>query len=174
VETYGLERFVAIDVEIASKSPLTICSIGAARFELGRETGAYRSLVHVAGPVRYGRIHGLTRADLQGAPAWPLVWKEILGVVSNINTMVAFRASFDRGAILAMSARHGIRLPRLRFVCAAAMIEKRHGCGLDLSASLRMLRISFPGRPHEPLSDARAAGLIAIACAAPPPILTGR
>jgi DNA polymerase III epsilon subunit-like protein len=152
-----MERFVAIDVEIASKSPLSICAIGAARFEFGRETGAYRSLVHVDGPVRFSRVHGLTRA---------VAWKGILGVLDDISTLVAFRASFDRGAILAMSAHHRIRLPRLRFVCAAAMMEERYGSRLDLSACLGVLGLPFPGRPHEPLADARAAALIAIACGA--------
>jgi DNA polymerase III epsilon subunit-like protein len=161
-----MERFVAIDVEIASKSPLSICAIGAARFEFGRETGAYRSLVHVDGPVRFSQIHGLTRADLLGAPPWPVAWKGILSVLDDISTLVAFRASFDRGAILAMSAHHKIRLPRLRFVCAAAMMEERYGSRLDLSAYLGVLGVPFPGRPHEPLSDARAAALIAMACGA--------
>ena len=163
-----MERFVAIDVEIASKSPLTICAIGAARFELGRETESYRSLVHVDGPVRFGRIHGLTRADLLGAPPWPLVWKGILSVLDDVSTLVAFRASFDRGAILAMSAHHRIRLPRLRFVCAAAMMEERYGSKLDLGACLNVLGLPFPGRPHEPLADARAAALVALACTAAP------
>lgn len=158
------DRFVAVDVEIATRSPMQICAIGAARFELGRETNCYQSLVQVRGRVRFTDIHGLTAADLADAPSWPEVWQGVLGILGEIDTAVAFRASFDRGAILAMSARHGVRLPRLRFLCAGEMMKAHRGCDLNLSGSLELLGIPFPGRPHDALSDARAAAAIAIAC----------
>jgi DNA polymerase III epsilon subunit-like protein len=88
----------------------------------------------------------------------------VLGILGGIDTAVAFKAGFDRGAILAMSARHGVRLPRLEFVCAAEIMKTRYGCHLDLRGSLELLGIPFPGRPHDALSDARAAAAIAIAC----------
>ena len=169
-----MDRFVAIDVEISSRSPPRICAIGAARFERGVETRAFCSLVQVDGPIRFSRIHGLTWADLVGAPGWPTAWKGVLDVLDDIRTVVAFRASFDRGAILAMCARHGLRLPRLHFVCAAAMMETRYGCRLNLSESLLVLGVPFPGRPHEPLADARAAAMIALACDAEPAPALGR
>ena len=162
-----MDRFVAVDVEIASRSPMCICAIGAARFELGRETNSYRSLVHVEGPVRFTDIHGLTAGDLAGAPVWPVVWSALLDLLGDLRLLVAFHATFDRAAILAMCARHGLRPPRLRFACAAEMIEARCGHGLDLRSALEVLGLPFPGCPHDPLSDARAAGAIAIACAPP-------
>lgn len=155
---------MAVDVEIASRSPMRICAIGAVRVEHGRETRSYRSLVYAKGPVRFTQIHGLTAIDLVHAPAWPAVWRDLLVVIGEIGLLVAFRASFDRGAILAMCAHHGVRLPRLRFACAAAMIEKQYGKKLDLRTSLDLLGLPFPGTPHEPLADARAAAAIALAC----------
>lgn len=163
-----MDRFVALDVEIASRSPMRICAIGAARFELGRETRSYRSFVQAKAPIRFSRIHGLTSIDLAGAPSWPVVWNDLLKVLGDIHTVVAFRASFDRGALLAMSAHHGIRLPRLRFVCAAELMGARYGSRVDLSESLAVLGLRFPGSPHEPLADARAAALIALACTTVP------
>ena len=157
-------QFVALDVEIASRSPMQICAIGAARFELGRETKSCESLVQVRGRVRFTSIHGLTAADLADAPSWRDAWQGVSSVLGDIPTVVAFRASFDRGALLAMSAHHGIRLPRLRFLCAAEMMKTRHGCDLNLTGSLERLGIPFPGWPHDALSDARAAAAIAIAC----------
>jgi DNA polymerase-3 subunit epsilon len=158
-----MDRFVAIDVEISSRSPTRICAIGAARFERGVETRAFCSFVQVDGPIRFGHIHGLTAADLVGAPDWPTAWKGVLDVLGDVRTVVAFRANFDRGAILAMSARHGLRLPRLHFVCAAKIMEMRGARRLNLSDSLRVMGVPFPGRPHEPLADARAAAIIALA-----------
>lgn len=163
----SLDRFIALDVEISARTPIQICAIGAARFESGKETGAFQSLVRVEGPVRFTRIHGLRATDLVGAPDWPTAWKGVLDLRGDIETLVAYRARFDRGAILAMSARCGVRLPRLRFVCAAELLERRFGRQPDLSAALEILGRPFPGRPHDPLADARAAGLIALACLQP-------
>lgn len=155
---------MAVDVEIASRSPMRVCALGAVRIEHRRETQSYRSLVHAKGPVRYTHVHGLRAVDLVRAPMWAAVWRDLLDVIGDIRLLVAFRASFDRAAILAMCAHHGIRLPRVRFVCAAAMIEKQYGRKLDLRASLDILGLPFPGSPHEPLADARAAAAIALAC----------
>jgi inhibitor of KinA sporulation pathway (predicted exonuclease) len=48
------------------------------------------------------------------------------------------------------------------------MIEARCGRRLDLRAALDVLGLPFPGRPHDPLGDARAAAAIALACAPGP------
>ena len=160
----SFERFVAIDVETASRSPMSVCAVGAARFESGQETGAFKSLVHVTGPVRFGRIHGLDATDLVGAPKWPAVWHALLQFVGDFQEFVAYRAAFDRGAILAMCAHHSVRVPPLHFTCAAQMVESRFGRKLELREALQMLGLRFPGRPHDPLADARAAAAVAIAC----------
>lgn len=167
--TTMLERFVALDVETASRSPASVCAVGAARFELGRETGHFKSLVRFSGPVRFGQIHGLAAADLAGAPAWPEVWRALLQFVGDVREFVSFRAMFDRGAILAMCARHDVRVPPLRFTCAAELIEEKLKKKLDLPEALQALALPFPGRHHDPLADARAAAAIVIACCQQPP-----
>ncbi len=169
----SFERFVAIDVETASRSPMSVCAVGAARFESGQETGAFKSLVHVRGPVRFGRIHGLDAADLAGAPAWPAVWHALLQFVGDFREFVAYRAAFDRGAILAMCANHNVRVPPLHFTCAAQIVESRFARKLDLREALQLLGVPFPGRHHDPLADARAAAAVAIACSQPLPARPG-
>jgi DNA polymerase-3 subunit epsilon len=156
----NLDRFVALDVEIASRSPLTVCAIGVGRFESGRETAYYQSLVRFTGPVRYTDVHGLTRADLRDAPPWPLVWRRFLEVLGDNRVVVAYRAKFDRAAVMTMCARYTLRMPPIRFVCAAKTYEEHAGRPADLVSALRSLRIPFPGRPHDPLADARAAAAI--------------
>jgi len=162
-----LDRFIAIDVETASRSPMSVCAVGAARFEQGGETGTFKSLVHVDGPIRFGRIHGLEVRELAGAPDWPAVWQRLLDFTGGIREFVAYRAEFDRGAVLAMCASHHVRVPPLRFTCAAKMIEERFAGNRDLREALRLLGLPFPGRHHDPLADARAAAAIAIACRVP-------
>jgi DNA polymerase III epsilon subunit-like protein len=86
--------------------------------------------------------------------------------MGEIRLVVAFNAPFDRAAILTMCAQSALRLPRMSFVCAARMVESRLGQRLDLRGSLEALGLPFPGRPHDPLADARAAAAIVLACQA--------
>lgn len=157
--------FVAVDVEVSSRSPLTICSVGAARFRSGVETGSFYSPVRATGKMRFGRIHGLTLADVAVAPPWATVWQDLIRFISPVSVYVAFNATFDRGAILTMCARHGVRPPPMRFLCAAAMAEACLGRRLDLPSAVAALGLTFPGRHHDALSDARAAGAVAVKCA---------
>jgi DNA polymerase III subunit epsilon len=159
----NLDDFVALDVEIASRSPLTVCAIGIARFESGREAAHYQSLVRFTGQVRYTDVHGLTRADLRDAPLWPVVWKRVLDVLGDSRIVVAYRAAFDRAAVMTMCARYSLRLPPVRFVCAAKAYEEHAGQSADLVSALRALHIPFPGKPHDPMADARAAAAIMLA-----------
>lgn len=155
-----LDHFVALDVEIARRAPLTVCAVAAARYEAGEEIMHYASMVNVVGHVKYTNIHGLTKADLRDAPSWAAVWKHLAVVLDGIQTVVAYRAAFDRAAVMTMCARHAVRMPRVRFVCAAAMYRDRFGRSISLSAAMQHLELPFPGRPHDPLADARAAGTL--------------
>jgi len=156
-------RFVAIDVEVASRRPLRVCSVGAIRVEDGEETAHVEALVRIDGPIAYSRIHGLTAAELRRAPEWPAVWPSIVDLAAGVRQFVAFRAEFDRGAILTMCSRHGLRPPPLPFVCVASIAEKRFGESRTLGEYLARLGIEYPGKPHDALSDARAAAALLLA-----------
>lgn len=158
------DRFVAVDVEIAGRTPVRVCAIGAACFEAGVEIDHFESLVCVKGPIHYTGIHGLAASDLRGAPLWPTVWGSFCRFLRDVNLLVAFRAEFDRGAILTMCGRDGIRVPRMHFECAASVVKAQFGWSLGLSESIARLGLPFPGRPHDPLSDARAAAAIVMEC----------
>src|SRR5690606_13287832 len=101
-------------------------------------------------------------ADLRDAPPWPVVWNRIGALLDGIHVVVAYRAAFDRAAVMTMCARQAVRMPSLRFVCAAAMYQDRFGRSVSLSAALRQMDLDFPGRPHDPLADARAAAALAL------------
>lgn len=156
--------FTAIDVEIASKSPLNICAIAAVRIENGHEVGSYYSLVACPGRIGFTRIHKISSAALLDAPNWPTVWSSIINFIDDNVPLVAFRASFDRAAILAMCAQYGLRVPRLKFYCAASIAEKYLQRRVTLQEALNLLGMEFPGRPHDALADARAAAAVVLAC----------
>ena len=164
-----MNRFVAFDVEIASRSPIRVCAVGAVRIQHAAETATFHSLVAVPGRVHYSDIHGLTATDLHGAPEWPDVWARLLELLHGVDTLVSFRATFDRSALLTMCGRYNQRLPRLRFLCAAELAYTRLGRRLTLAESIHALGLPFPGRPHDPLADARAAAAIVLACSRPGP-----
>lgn len=159
-----MRTFVALDVEIASRSPLHVCAIGAARFENGVEVASHASLVRTEGRIRYGHIHKLTIGDLRRAPSWNSAWRAVLPLFDGVCNVIAFRAEFDRAAVLTMAARHGVRLPRLHFTCAAEAARLHLGARLSLAETMTRLAIPFPGTPHDPLSDARAAAAVFLAC----------
>lgn len=152
--------FISIDVETAARSPARICAIGAARFENGRETATFHSLVHTHRPIHYTHIHGLSAADLSDAPPWPIVWRSLQNFLGDTHTLVGYRVGFDRAALLTMCARYGLRLPRFQFVCAAEVFRKTFRRSPDLATALKDIGLPFPGRPHDPLADARAAALL--------------
>lgn len=162
------DPFVALDVEISSRRPLQVCAIGVVRVAHGKEADAYQSLVRVTGRVRYSHIHGLRASDLRMAPSWPEVWTGVLRVLAGTQQVVAYRAAFDRAAILTMCARHGLRLPPLRFLCAAEQCRQHLGRDVDLPGALEACGMPFPGRPHEPLADARAAAALVLALSRAP------
>jgi DNA polymerase III epsilon subunit-like protein len=160
-----LPSFVALDVEISSRSPMRICAVAAVGIQSGNEIFAFRSLVHASGRVHYSAIHGLRASDLTLAPRWTVVWPELAPLLAGHQPVVAFRAAFDRGAVLTMCGRDGLKLPPLRFACAAEMARARLDAHLDLVSTMHRLGLPFPGTPHDPLCDARAAAAIAVACA---------
>jgi DNA polymerase-3 subunit epsilon len=163
----ALSRFIAIDVETASRARASVCAIGAARFEGGIEAASFRSLVRASGPIRFGNIHGIAAADLASAPRWDTVWPQLVSWSCGIREFVAYRAEFDRGAILAMCAKHNVKLPPLRFTCAAKIMRARFPGERSLREALETLEVPYPGRPHDPLADARAAAAIVVACSKP-------
>ena len=161
-------RFVAVDVETGSRYPPRICSIAAVRMDDGQETALFHSVVAFSGRLRFSEIHGLTARDLAVAPRWPAVWRAFTGFITDtpddIPTLVAYRAGFDRGALLSMCGLHGVRMPQLRFCCAAEMVKQRFGRNMSLWSAMREFELPFPGSPHDPRADARAVASILLAC----------
>jgi DNA polymerase III subunit epsilon len=156
-------RFTAFDVEVSSRSPLTVCAVAAVLYDGEKEVSAFSSLVAVKGRVHYTHIHGLTDDALRGAPNWPDVWLRLQPLLTSSPTVVAFRASFDRAALLTMCGLHGVRLPPLLFTCVADEAKRTFGYQGTLSEHLQRLGTPYPGQPHDALADARAAALLLFA-----------
>jgi len=172
--------FVGIDVETACPEKGAVCSIGVSlvrRGEVVRERQWYLNPGTRFDP-RFIGIHGITPAQVAGAPRLRDAWSEIERFLSQglaslseptlfagaveppPPLFVAHNAQFDRTQI---ETALGNPLP-FAMACTVAMSRRafpkleRH----NLAAVSSHLRI--PLRHHDALSDARASALIAYRC----------
>ena len=75
-----MKDFAAIDFETANEQRTSVCSVGVVIVRDGEIVDHYYSLIRPE-PEYYTywntRVHGLTLADTQDAPIFPVVWQEI-------------------------------------------------------------------------------------------------
>jgi ATP-dependent Lhr-like helicase len=96
-------EFVAFDLETTGLHPVVdrILEFGAIRFRLdGTEIGRFHRLVNpeCEVPERATSIHGITNAELSGAPCLQEVLPELVGFIGDSQTLLAaHNAAFDIG-----------------------------------------------------------------------------
>jgi DNA polymerase-3 subunit alpha (Gram-positive type) len=105
-----LDRYVALDFETTSLSPRTgeVIEIGAVRFEGGRPTGRFTTLVRPEGelPADVVALTGIGPGDLQTAPVLDDVLDAFLAFLGD-DPVVAHNAAFERGYLAALLRRRG-------------------------------------------------------------------
>ncbi len=104
-------NFISIDVETANADMASICSIGAAKFENGRLTSEWYSLVN---PQDYFdeinvSIHGINEGMVVGAPTYAEAANILHEMLSG--TVAVTHTHFDRIAIHQASQRWSIPKP---------------------------------------------------------------
>ena len=72
-------NFTAIDFETANCARASVCAVGLVRVENGKTVAEYNTLIN---PETYFdwrcvNVHGITPEDVESAPTFPKVWKEI-------------------------------------------------------------------------------------------------
>lgn len=68
-------------------------------------------------PAESTKVHGLTDADLAGAPSWPEVFPMVAALLAE-RTIVVYNADFDRRMITGSCATHGLMAPDGEWHCA--------------------------------------------------------
>lgn len=158
-------RFVAIDVETANADMASICSIGAAAFEDGVLVDEWYSLID---PKDYFdginiSIHGITEADVRGAPTF----KEAMGEIERRlgEQIVVTHTHFDRVAMHQAASRWSISTPRCTWLDSARVVRRTWAdcarSGYGLSAVCK--RIGYTFDHHNALEDAKASGHVLLA-----------
>lgn len=111
------------------------------------------TLVQPGEPVTLGDfwVHGLSDADLVGAPTWPQVLPMLLDVIGGHRQILAYNADYDRGVVCADCARYGLDSGRLAD-------RRRWSCLMDRRSDWARRRRWLPlDGGHRALADTQAA-----------------
>jgi DNA polymerase III epsilon subunit family exonuclease len=154
-------EFVALDLETTGLSPQTerIVEIGAVRFRVdGEELGRFQSLVNPRRPMPYAaqRIHGISDADLVGAPGIETVLPRFLNwlTASCIPVLMAHNARFDASFLTCELDRLGLRDVEHDVHDTLDLARRRlpHLASHRLDYLARALALD-PDGPHRALAD---------------------
>lgn len=164
--TGPVARFAVIDLETTGLSPHhnRIVEIAVVTTDpCGRVIGEWTTRLHPEGPVGATHIHGITDADIVGAPKF----RDIAAALSRHlagAAFVAHNAQFDLGFLTAEFARAGWDLPDVPSVCTLNH-SFHHLPHLDrrrLADCCYAVGVPLNGA-HSALGDARAtAGLLSV------------
>jgi DNA polymerase III subunit epsilon len=158
-------RFVAIDVETANADMASICSIGVAVFEHGHIADEWYSLID---PKDYFdginiSIHGITEADVRGAPTFKAARAEIDRWLCG--QIVVTHTHFDRVAMHQAAARWSLPSLECTWLDSARVVRRtwpdcaRSGYGISAVCE----RIGYTFDHHNALEDAKASGQVLLA-----------
>ena len=153
-------RIVAIDVETPNGRDAAVCQIGIAVAEYGEiiQTESYLVDPEVPFDPMNISIHGITPADVIGAPNFPTLWPRIAAYFTD-SVIVAHNAAFDLGMITATLERYGIPVPEITYCCTVQMARRRFSRETYGSYRLDTLCAAFDiplENHHDALCDAMA------------------
>lgn len=161
-----MKDFAAIDFETANQCRSSVCSVGVVIVREGEIVDRFYSLIYPY-PDYFTfwttQVHGLTMDDVEGAPPFPDVWKQIAPKVEGL-PMVAHNSSFDESCLKAVFDEYGMAYPDYQFLCTCRAARRQlrdtlpdhqlHTvaayCGYDLK------------NHHHALADAEACAAIAL------------
>lgn len=119
IKPYRMKDFAAIDFETANEQRTSVCSVGVVIVRDGEIVDHYYSLIRPE-PEYYTywntRVHGLTLADTQDAPIFPVVWQEIAPRIEGL-PLVAHNKAFDESCLKAVFRTYCMDYPDYEFYC---------------------------------------------------------
>jgi DNA polymerase III epsilon subunit-like protein len=159
--------FSAIDVETANAQRASVCAIAVVHVNNGRVTGRHKWLAQP--PAGYQEfhginvgIHGIHASDVANEPPFASVIPEIASMLKG-RLVVAHNASFDVSALRLACLASGAEVPEFEYTCTMSLCRaalKMPSYKLPLCAEALSVEM---GKHHDPLADAEASALIALA-----------
>jgi len=161
----GPFRFIALDVETASRAAGSICQIGlgCVRPDGGIETFAtYVNPEQPFAPFNTD-LHGIGPGTVAGAPTFPEAWAVLFDLLNRHHLVQ--HSSFDQKAIEAACRAHGLEHPELSWsdsvkIARRAWPEFKGNGGHGLGHLKTALGLDF--RHHDAGEDARAAAEVVL------------
>lgn len=168
-----ISDFIAIDFETANQHLTSVCSVGTVFVREGEIVDSYYSLIHPE-PNYYSyfcqRVHGLSKADTDGAPIFPEVWHEIMSRLERVFDnpekvpFIAHNARFDEGCLKSVCRVYGIDYPDFLFIDTLRASRRKFGRSLP-NHQLQTVALACGcklERHHHALADAEACAAIAL------------
>ena len=166
--------FAAIDFETANTSRASACAVAVVFVRDGDIFSTFERRIRP--PTReftFTHVHRLCWSDVEHAPSFASVWRELQPLLVGVEFMAAHNARFDESVLSACCSAAGLPVPRLPFVCTLQLARAVWGFSpARLPDVCGHLGIHLAH--HDRLSDAEACARIVLAAggAAPGPILT--
>ena len=158
--------FTAIDFETANGSPASPCAVGLIRVRNSTPVATLELLFRPPVPHDWFsegniRVHGITPAMVQDAPAYSEVINQMLEFIDE-DLLVAHNASFDMGVLAASAKAINHELPRLRYGCSLKIARKTYNL-----ESYRLNAVAYAigheeFKHHNALADSDACARIVI------------
>ncbi|WP_241337769.1 3'-5' exonuclease [Burkholderia stabilis] len=120
-------------------------------------------------PAAATEIHGITDADVAGAPGWTTIGPQVAELVAG-RLLIAHHAAFDERLLYQTSRSHGVTLPTLRVECTMELLNGWAGRWLSLADAALMLSADVPATRHRACADAEQCRQIVIAAARAAPV----
>lgn len=120
--------WTAIDFETANQDRGSVCAVGLVKVSEGRVVDRFSTLIRPPEPVSFfsrhnTAVHGITAADVTGAPTWEKVREQVVDFVQG-GALVAHNAPFDMGALRQACAHTGQALPAFDYACTLALSRR--------------------------------------------------
>jgi DNA polymerase-3 subunit epsilon len=157
-------NFTAIDFETANERRESACAVGVVRVRGGQITETYATLLRptvLRVDWRNQQVHGISEAELRGAPSLADVWPELLPYLHR-QPVAAHNSAFDVSVLEYSCRDFGLPIPAFHALCSVKLAKvcwphfERHK--LDHVAG----QFGIPLSHHDALSDARACAEITV------------
>lgn len=155
--------FAAIDFETANIFRDSACSIGVAIVRGGRISHSTHRLIRPPSSwFKFTRIHGIVWNQVEDAPPFETVWKEIAPLLEGVDFFAAHNASFDRSVLRACLKRSHLPVPKQPFVCSVRVARQVWGIRPTRLSNV-CAHLDIPLNHHHALSDAEGCARILLA-----------
>lgn len=161
-----MTRFAAIDFETANHGSDSACAVGVVVVAGQRIVDrAYHLIRPPSRDFVFTHIHGLSWADVSGAPSFAELWPALSARLAGVAFLAAHNAPFDRKVLGGCCLRHGLPAPGGRFVCTVQLARRVWNIRPTRLPDV-CEHLGIPLQHHRADSDAEACARIVIAAIA--------